>query len=406
MPEGLSIKRNMLWNSVGSIIKLGCNYLITIAVVRLSSGYDAAGALSLAMSISNLVMPLADFRLHTVQVTDTRKDHSAGAYIGMRLLCTMLSFIVGLVYSLATCSPESVPAVLLYLLVSLVSNVIEGMHAVDQCHLRMDYIGKSYIMQGISNLVLFCTMLLIFNSLEVGLVAMLVATIAILCVYDIPKAKKFEIIRPAFEIREIVITLSGLALLVFAQMLSSAVLTVPRQYLASSMGASALGIYSSVASPTVILQVGASYIYGPLLGIFAKMFSENRHSALLLMLKATLGILAVAAVCSLFFLLFGNFVLELFFGSEIVAYSYLLQPALLCTFATAYSWFLNDLLLTLRDYRACFIGNATAAIITLLVYQSIIDAYGLNGASWTGCMAYSISTVLLLLFFIRAYKKQ
>ena len=45
----------MLWNSAGSTIRLVCNYLITIAVVRLSHGFDAAGTLSLAMSIANLV---------------------------------------------------------------------------------------------------------------------------------------------------------------------------------------------------------------------------------------------------------------------------------------------------------------------------------------------------------------
>ena len=41
----LSIKQNMLWNSFGSITYLACQWLITILVVRLSSGYEAAGTL-------------------------------------------------------------------------------------------------------------------------------------------------------------------------------------------------------------------------------------------------------------------------------------------------------------------------------------------------------------------------
>ena len=47
----LSIKANMLWNSIGSMTYLGCQWLVTIFVVRLSSGYDAAGLLSLAMAV-------------------------------------------------------------------------------------------------------------------------------------------------------------------------------------------------------------------------------------------------------------------------------------------------------------------------------------------------------------------
>ena len=50
--EGLSLRANMLWNSAGSLTRLACSYLVTIAVVRLSHGFDAAGALALAMSIS------------------------------------------------------------------------------------------------------------------------------------------------------------------------------------------------------------------------------------------------------------------------------------------------------------------------------------------------------------------
>ena len=47
----LSTKQNMLWNSVGSMTYLACQWLTTVFVVRLSAGYDDAGLLSLAMSV-------------------------------------------------------------------------------------------------------------------------------------------------------------------------------------------------------------------------------------------------------------------------------------------------------------------------------------------------------------------
>ncbi len=46
-PAQLSVKANMLWNSLGSMTYLACQWLITIVVVRLSSGYEDAGLLSL-----------------------------------------------------------------------------------------------------------------------------------------------------------------------------------------------------------------------------------------------------------------------------------------------------------------------------------------------------------------------
>ena len=41
--EPLSMKRNMLWNSAGSFTNLLAQWLITVLVVRIASGYDAAG---------------------------------------------------------------------------------------------------------------------------------------------------------------------------------------------------------------------------------------------------------------------------------------------------------------------------------------------------------------------------
>ena len=53
-PAELSIGRNMLWNSAGSLTYLALQWAITIVIVRLSSGYDAAGVLALAMTVFNV----------------------------------------------------------------------------------------------------------------------------------------------------------------------------------------------------------------------------------------------------------------------------------------------------------------------------------------------------------------
>lgn len=405
MSEGLSLKQNIAWNSVGSMIRLGCNYLITIAVVRLSSGFDAAGTLSLAMSVSNLVSPFADFRLRTVQVTDVRNEHSAGEYVALRLMTSILAFVVGLIYSIATCTIDAIPAIVAYLVSSMAANMIEGMHAIDQRHMRMDYIGRSYMLQGISNLVLFSAMLWLTDSLVIACISMAAATLAIFFIYDLPRASRFEIIRPSIEFHAALKTLGILSPLAIAQVCSSAVLTVPKQYLAASVSTAALGIYSSVASPAAIVQMGASYIYSPLLGEFAQRFKDNRQSALGLFKKTVLGIVAVALAAAVLMLVFGRWVLALLYGSEIVEYSYLMEAAVLCTFITAFAWFMNDLLLSLRDYKASFLGNAAATIASLAITVPMVNRFGMNGVSFVGVVSYAVAVAVLSIYFASDYKK-
>ena len=124
-PEKLSLKANMMWSSVGSLTRLGCNYLVSsVLVVRLAAGFDAAGMLALAMAIANLVNPIADFRLRTVQVTDVTGERSSREYVGLRSVLSVVAFAVGVVYSLATTSYDVLPVISLYLVYSLATNFI------------------------------------------------------------------------------------------------------------------------------------------------------------------------------------------------------------------------------------------------------------------------------------------
>ncbi|WP_076464007.1 lipopolysaccharide biosynthesis protein [Actinomyces mediterranea] len=403
--EGLSLRGNMLWNSAGSTIRLVCNYLITIAVVRLSHGFDAAGTLSLAMSIANLVLPFADFRLRTLHVTDVSQERSSGAYVGLRILTSALSFLIGVVYSAATNSPGSLLVISLYLVYSIITNFIEVFHAIDQRALRMDISGKSYMMQGASNLIAFSAVLWLTNSLVLAVISLSLTTLMIGLVYDMPRAARFEPIRPIVEWRPAVTTLAALLPLVLAQVASSAVLTIPKQQLALLAGDSALGIYSSVAAPALIVQMGATYVYSPLMGTFAEQFATDKRAAVRLLGKTTAVILAVTAALSVLLLLFGGPILHLLFGRQILEYTYLLQPMLLCTLLTAFAWFMNDLLLALRDFKASFFGNIVAAAITAAGSTYFVTAFGMNGVSWVGIVAYAVAVAILVLFFIRDYRR-
>ena len=405
-PEKLSLKANMMWSSVGSLTRLGCNYLVSsVLVVRLAAGFDAAGMLALAMAIANLVNPIADFRLRTVQVTDVTGERSSREYVGLRSVLSVVAFAVGVVYSLATTSYDVLPVISLYLVYSLATNFIEVFHAIDQKHLRLDYAGKSYMMQGIGTLVGFVAGLWFFDSLLVAVGAMTAVVILVGAVYDAPRARVFEPIFPQVRIGRAIKTLVSLAPLVVAQIAATSVLTVPRQMLAVSEGAQALGVYQAVASLAVIVQMGATYVYSPLMGVFAERFHSNKRAALLLLWKTIGGIVLIAALAALGLALAGEPVLTLLFGEKIRGNTYLLQPAILCTVITAFSWFFNDLLLSVRDYAASFVGNVVACVVALVIARPFVDWFGMNGVSWVGVAAYASGVLVLAIFLTFDYHR-
>ena len=171
------------------------------------------------------------------------------------------------------------------------------------------------------------------------------------------------------------------------------------------MSTAALGIYSSVASPATIVQMGATYIYSPLMGEFAQRFKDDKASALKLFRRTIEGIVGITVAFSALILIFGEWVLGLLYGQEIVEYSYLLVPAVHCTFVTAFAWFMNDLLLSLRDYKASFLGNVIATVVSLAITVPMVNLFSMNGVSWVGVGSYLMAVLSLVVFFVRDCKK-
>ena len=138
---------------------------------------------------------LAQYRMYTVQIADVERKNSAGEYLTFRFFTTFMAFAMLAVYSIATCRIDTVPAVLLYALYKTAGLVIDVMHANDQVGHRMDYIGKSLIMQGIGSLLSFIVVFGLLNSLEGALLLMTVVTIGIGVIYDYPRSNRISAIK-------------------------------------------------------------------------------------------------------------------------------------------------------------------------------------------------------------------
>lgn len=406
IPEGLSIKANMLWNSVGSMTYLACQWLVTIVVVRLSSGYDDAGLLSLAMSVVGIFGTFANYKMGTYQISDIRRENTLGEYMGFRCLMLCLAFAACMVYAWFTCAAYALVTVALFYAFKGVGLVIDVLHGVDQINRRMDYIGKSFILQGVSTLAAFIAAYAATQNLNLSIAAMLVAVLLVLVLFDVPRCQRFELVRIELTTQKALFFLKTSLPAVVASVAASAIFTIPKQYLALVSGDAALGIYASVAAPALVVQMGAQYLYGPLLDIFPRLFFDgDRKGFLALALKTAVGIVVVAAVCAALLLLVGEWVLTLLFGQSIAPYVYLLQPVILATAATAFLWFFGDLLITLRHFWANFAGNVVAFVAVIPLTFACVNVWDMNGVSFAGTGACCLGVLVLLACLVRVIRK-
>lgn len=174
----LSIKANMIWNSVGSLAYLGCQWLMTVLIVRMG-GFADSGLLGIAMTVVGTFGTFANYKMGTYQISDIKRENELGEYFGFRCITLGIAFVACMAYSCLT-NPQALLTIALFFIYKSVGLLIDILHGLDQQNRRMDYIGKSFIAQGVALLAGFVGAYLATSSLDIAIIAMTVLSLGVL----------------------------------------------------------------------------------------------------------------------------------------------------------------------------------------------------------------------------------
>ncbi len=125
------MRKNVIWNTVGSIFYCACQWLITIIVVRVST-YEDAGYLSLAMTTSSSFSAISLFSMRNFQVSDIKNEYSSAIYTGSRILTSLLAFALCILVSVWGNSLYQILCIAAFMLVRVAEAIVDVMHGIDQ----------------------------------------------------------------------------------------------------------------------------------------------------------------------------------------------------------------------------------------------------------------------------------
>lgn len=402
----LTIQESIVWNSVGSLVYLATQWLTTILVVRLA-GVDAAGNLTLAMSIGNLVYSIALFGMRNFQVSDISEEYRNGIYIASRLLTCVFSVVSGIGYILIMSYTVEQRWCIGFYCIFKASEALYDVYAgVSQKEWRMDYIGKSWVLKGICTFVVFCGVLYATQNIVLAVLAMALISFSVILFYDVPNNRKIADIDIIWESVEILRLLRKCLPLLIYSILTTAIATVPRLVLEKVSGSYALGIYGSVAAPAMIVQMGASYIYSPFITLFAERYHiKDKKGFWHAFRNCFLGIAALSVCALIGGKVLGYWGLLLLYGKEIASYEYLLLPLIGATILTAILWLFCGILTAVREFKGLIIGNVAAVLFSVLGSIILIPKVGMQGATAALCIALIVSCFILLCYLCKSWKE-
>lgn len=399
----LSIQSSIIWNSVGSLTYLCTQWLISVLVVRIA-GVEMAGNFTLAMSVNNVFYSIATQGIRNYQVSDVKEKYSNGTYVGSRLIACIITVIICAIYcETIQYSGEQRACIIAYCLFKISEAIYDVYAGICQKAWRMDYIGKSWIVKGTVTFVTFCSVLYIFSDLFIAIIAMALSSYAVVFLYDIPKAKSLANITVDLKTKDNFLLMKECMPLLCYLVLSTLISTIPRLFMERILGSYELGIYGSIAAPTLIVQVGASYIFNPFLTLFAEKYNCGEISSFWKILKKCFVSIAILSSIALAGgRILGKWGLSILYGTEIAQHVYLLVPLILCTILTAIVWFLCALLTVVREFRGLIIGNVMGIIFISASSLVLLKIAGMQGAS----IALSVSLVIEIIFLWIYLKKK
>ena len=384
--------KNIFYNTFGNIFYSFCQWLITIVVVYLENyEFGAAGILSLAMTTSSSFSAISLFSMRNYQISDSKGEFTQSQYVSSRIITCAAALIACVIYAIPGNNVFQVLCIAAFMLVRIAEGFADVLFGVDQLHNRYGLICLSCTLRGLMTIGSFVLMMRMTHNLVITLFTMAILNILIVMIIDIRFTFKLEKIVLNLRDKAIVKLLRQCLPLVAFTFLLSLVNLIPKQVLNTLQGEDALGVYSSLASPTLVIQIFASVAFAPFVPKLAKLLEDREYAKFLKILRLTyLGIVVLAGVALAGAAILGRPVLFFLFKEKILEHYDLFMPIIWCTLLLAGVWVINAIVITLRRLKMLLIGMAIDFVILCLVTYPCVSIYGQNGVSYAQIIALGL----------------
>lgn len=397
---------NIFYNSFGTIFYYGCQWLTTLLVVRIS-GFEDGGNYSLAMTFTAAFAIMALFNTRQYQVSDVTGEYSDRTYICSRFIAMAISFAVcfaGLFFNAYT--PYQWGVILLYMIFKCGEAWIDVYHGIDQKNGRMDYICYSYIFRGFFMIAGFCGVLYLTKNLVLAIGSITLLTFLTAFFYDRRTAERFIAKDGAANRADVKKLMFAMLPLVLVAVTNNLSISFPKYFLERFYDETVLGYYSSVATPSMIVQVGASTIFIPLITPLADRLKENDKKGFLEILKKVALVFAGLSVLALIVsALFGEWFLVLLFQEEIRPYTYLFVPIIISTLLISVNAALFPVCTVLREIKGQLAVGIGGIVSSVAASAVLIRRYCMDGVVVSLLITLAIQIIIEIYCVYRKMSK-
>ncbi len=396
----MSLKKQIIINSFGSIMLLGCQWLISILIVRLS-GFEDAGVFALAMSIANVFATVMNYGIRNYQVTDISFQYAPNYYVYARLFLIIFAGLLCIIYLFIDhYSPKNTIAILLYLSYNASFNISDIIMGNIQRAEHLEINGYSNTIRGISCLALFGVVQYLNQDLLMAMGAMSLGSLLVLFFFDIPLYLKTCQERGDLTkgVYKTIFSIYRICFFIFISTVIPILITaIPRREIQLILGETMLGFFSSVYTPAVVLNTLIPSMIIAIVPSISKKWKEGNNQGLkreirtsyLLVISITFLAFVVSVLC-------GKPFLKMLYGSDILPYTTLLQTAIVAIGLNCACVCGSYIMISLEQRWLMALFSIISLCIVLIASRPFIMKCHIYGAAYVLIAGYGVQIILQL----------
>lgn len=404
-----NIKKDYLWNSLGSLLQSAISPVLLIVITRLN-GIDDSGLFSFALSLSVVFWAVSLWGGRTYQVSDVKREFSSGGYVAVRFVASLIVAISAVVFcALNGYNATKTGLIMILVTFKILESIADSLYGVLQIHHKLYVAGISLTMKAMLGFSAFIAVDIVTRNVIYGALAILLVNVFIIFLYDILWVRRVEVINVSKKLCKEYIAqaiaimkhTSAVFVIMFLTMFS---LNIPRYFLDKSHP-DQIGYFGIMAMPITLLGLFISFIIQPnvvnLSELLAKRKLKEFTQVVSKMNYITFGIGVLSVVLSY---LIGVWVLNTIFGININNFQLDLTIMVIGAVANAFVSIYVNLLIIMRRFKGQFYTLLLTDILAVVVSICLIERLAMLGSVLVFMMISLLQVTLLLVIYKRSLK--
>ncbi len=395
-----NLKKNIIWNSIGSTVNACVSLFLLILVTRIN-GVEQAGIFTFSYSLACLLQVIISYAGRPFHVTERDSSIKDSDFFYSRLVTAVITFIIAFFYVIFK-GYEVYKILIIFLALAYRASdaLSDCFYAILQKKDQLYKVGISLLIKGIICTLVFVICDLLTKNLVLSLILMTVINIIICYFYDyLNTAKtKFKFEKPNTD-KILIILKKGFSVFAF---------TILIQYLVGAQKYAIDGvleeefqtIFGIILMPATVIVLISQFIVQPYLTKVTDLIKNKKYKELnSLVIRMSLYILLFSAAAVVGAYLLGTQVLSLVYGIELVSYRVPLCLILIGASLFALSYVLSSVMMALRFNTGQLVIYIIVSIFTFFESAYLVKSMQIQGAT----LAYLISMSVLLVLYIGYY---